>query len=290
MPTTAERVRTHTGPAILSYGFRPFFLFGAVWAALVVAVWLPMLGGLLTLPTALSPLEWHVHELIYGYVPAIVAGFLLTAVPNWTGRLPVTGTPLLALVSVWAAGRLAVLLSARIGAPLAAAIDLLFLACLAGVIAREIIAGRNLGNLKVLALVGLLLIGNAVFHAEASLMNGGSGYGIRIGIGGAVLLITLIGGRIIPSFTRNWLARQSPGRLPISIRAIRRGQPCHRRLGDRLLDRLSACAGQPLVWPLWLACCTRCVLHDGQAIAPLVSRWFWCCTLATPLCPSASCC
>lgn len=217
MLTTAERVRTHTGPAILSYGFRPFFLFAAVWAALVIAVWLPMLGGLLTLPTALSPLEWHAHELIYGYVPAIVAGFLLTAVPNWTGRLPVTGTPLLALVSVWAAGRVAVLLSARVGAPLAAAIDLLFLACLAGVIAREIIAGRNLGNLKVLALVGLLLIGNAVFHAEASLLNGGSGYGIRIGIGGAVLLITLIGGRIIPSFTRNWLARQSPGRLPIAF-------------------------------------------------------------------------
>lgn len=177
MPTTAERVRTHTGPAILSYGFRPFFLLGAIWAALVVAVWLPMLGGLLAVPTALSPVEWHVHELIYGYVPAIVAGFLLTAVPNWTGRLPVTGTPLLALVSVWAAGRLAVPLSARIGAPLAAAIDLLFLACLAGVIAREIIAGRNLGNLKVLALVGLLLVGNAVFHAEASLRNGGSGYG-----------------------------------------------------------------------------------------------------------------
>jgi len=176
-----------------------------------------MLGGLLAVPTALSPVEWHAHELVYGYVPAIVAGFLLTAVPNWTGRLPVTGTPLLALVSVWAAGRLAVFLSARIGAPVAAAIDLLFLACLAGVIAREIIAGRNLGNLKVLALVGLLFIGNAVFHAEASLMNGGRGYGTRIGIAGAVLLITLIGGRIIPSFTRNWLARQSLGRLPLSF-------------------------------------------------------------------------
>ena len=217
MATTAERVRTHNGAAILSYGFRPFFLFGAIWAALVVAIWLPMLGGWLTLPTALSPLEWHAHELVYGYVPAIVAGFLLTAVPNWTGRLPVTGTPLLALVSVWAAGRLAILLSAQIGAPIAAAIDLLFLACLAGVIAREIIAGRNVGNLKVLALVGLFLIGNAIFHAEASLMNGGSGYGIRIGIGGAVLLITLIGGRIVPSFTRNWLARQPPGRLPIAF-------------------------------------------------------------------------
>src|SRR6185295_14827194 len=152
MVTTAEQMRTYDGPAILSYGFRPFFLFGAIWAATVVAIWLPMLGGWLAIPTAFSPLEWHVHELIYGYVPAIVAGFLLTAVPNWTGRLPVTGTPLLALVSVWAAGRLAVSISARIGLPVAAAIDLLFLACLAGVIAREFVAGRNRGNLNVLAL------------------------------------------------------------------------------------------------------------------------------------------
>lgn len=214
MLTTAERVRTYGGPAILSYGFRPFFLFGAVWAALVVAIWLPMLGGALILPTAFSPLEWHVHELIYGYVPAILAGFLLTAVPNWTGRLPVTGTPLLLLVLLWVAGRLAILLSAQIGAAVATVIDLLFLAALAAVIAREILAGRNLHNLKVLALVALLLTGNAVFHAESLLLHGGSGYGIRVGIGAVVLLITLIGGRIIPSFTRNWLARALPGRMP----------------------------------------------------------------------------
>lgn len=214
MPTTAERVRTYGGPAILSYGFRPFFLLGAVWAALVVAIWLPMLGGALNLPTVFSPLEWHVHELVYGYVPAIVAGFLLTAVPNWTGRLPVTGTPLLLLVLLWVAGRLAIFLSAQIGAAAAAVIDLLFLAALGAVIAREILAGRNLHNLKVLALVGLLLAGNAVFHGESLLLHGGSGYGIRIGIGAAVLLITLIGGRIVPSFTRNWLARARPGRLP----------------------------------------------------------------------------
>jgi len=214
MPTTAERMRAHSGPAILSYGFRPFFLFGAIWAALVVAVWLPMLAGSVSLPTAFAPLEWHVHELVYGYVPAVVAGFLLTAVPNWTGRLPVTGTPLLLLVALWAVGRLAILFSGRIGMAAAAVIDLAFLATLAGVIAREIVAGGNDHNLKVLALVGLLLIGNAVFHAEAILMRGGNGYGTRVGIGATVLLITLIGGRTVPSFTRNWLARQRPGRLP----------------------------------------------------------------------------
>jgi uncharacterized protein involved in response to NO len=213
MPTTAERMRTYHGPAILSYGFRPFFLLGAIWAAFVVAVWLPMLGGRLALPTAFSALEWHVHELAYGYVPSIVAGFLLTAVPNWTGRLPVTGGPLLGLVATWVAGRLAILTSARLGAPLAALVDLLFLACLAGVMAREIVAGRNLRNAKVLVLVALLWVGNAVFHWEA--MTGASGgYGLRLGIGVIVFLITLMGGRIIPSFTRNWLVRQPPGRLP----------------------------------------------------------------------------
>jgi uncharacterized protein involved in response to NO len=215
MATTAERMRAHTGPAILSYGFRPFFLLGAVWAGLVVAIWLPMLTGSLALPTAFAPLEWHVHELVYGYVPAIVAGFLLTAVPNWTGRLPVTGTPLLLLVSLWAVGRLAILFSGRIGMAAAGIVDLLFLATLGGVIAREIVAGQNLHNLRVLVLIGLLFIGNAVFHWEAISMHSGNGYGTRIGIGATVLLITLIGGRIVPSFTRNWLARARPGRLPM---------------------------------------------------------------------------
>jgi uncharacterized protein involved in response to NO len=216
MSTTAAQIRAFRGPAILSYGFRPFFLLGALWAALVVAIWLPLLAGSLELPTAFSPLEWHVHELVYGYVPAVVAGFLLTAVPNWTGRLPVAGTPLLVLVTLWAAGRVAILFSARIGLASAAAIDLLFLAALIGVAAREIVAARNLHNLKVLVLVGLLLAGNAVFHAEAILARGG-GYGIRIGIGAVVMLVILIGGRIVPSFTRNWLARERPGRLPAAL-------------------------------------------------------------------------
>ena len=100
--------RTHphvSRPRHSEYGFRPFFLLGAIWAALVVVIWLPLLAGSLSLPTAFSPIEWHVHELVYGYVPAVMAGFLLTAVPNWTGRLPVTGIPLLLLVTLWAAGR-----------------------------------------------------------------------------------------------------------------------------------------------------------------------------------------
>ena len=213
MASTAQQVRAYRGPAVLSFGVRPFFLAGAAWAAVAVALWLPMLAGRLELPTAFGPLEWHVHELVYGYVPAVVAGFLLTAVPNWTGRLPVVGRPLLVLFVVWLAGRVAVLCSGLIGAGVAAAVDLAFLALLGGVIGREIVAGRNTRNLKVLAVLGVLLAGNAAFHLEAA-RGWGIGYGARVGIGATVLLIMLIGGRIIPSFTRNWLARRGPGALP----------------------------------------------------------------------------
>lgn len=214
MTTSAEQIRGYRGPALLSYGFRPFFLSAAAWAALALAIWLPMLAGWLSLPTAFSPLQWHAHELIYGYVPAVIAGFLLTAVPNWTGRLPVVGAPLGGLFAIWVAGRIAVLGSALWGGIAAALVDLAFLAALGAVIAREIIAAGNTRNLKVLVAVGLLLTGNGLFHAEAALETG-TAYGERLGIAATLMLIMLIGGRIIPSFTRNWLVRQAPGRLPV---------------------------------------------------------------------------
>jgi uncharacterized protein involved in response to NO len=173
-----------------------------------------MLEGTLSLPTAFGPLEWHVHELLFGYLPAVIAGFLLTAVPNWTGRLPILGVPLLALFLDWVAGRAAVLISQVTGLGFAALVDLSFLVALIAVIAREIVAGRNMRNLRVLVVVALLFVGNVVFYLEAAFETG-SRYGTRLGIAAAILLISLIGGRIIPSFTRNWLVRQPPGPLPV---------------------------------------------------------------------------
>jgi uncharacterized protein involved in response to NO len=216
MASSAEQIRAYQGVALFSYGFRPFFLFGAAWSAVAVALWLPMLSGHLALPTALSPIDWHVHELIYGYVPAIVAGFLLTAVPNWTGRLPVVGTHLAVLVLIWVAGRVAVATSALLTPVVAAAIDVLFLVALGAVVGREIVAGKNWRNLKVLAAVAVLFAGNAVFHWEAITGRGG-GYGMRIGVAATLMLIMLVGGRIIPSFTRNWLAKRKAGRLPVAF-------------------------------------------------------------------------
>ncbi|QFU14809.1 NnrS family protein [Microvirga thermotolerans] len=207
------RLRTYRGPALLSYGFRPFFLFGSLYAGLAVLAWLPMFYGELALSTAFAPRDWHIHEMLYGYLSAVITGFLLTAVPNWTGRMPLQGRPLLVLVLVWAAGRIAVTLSAWIGWELAALIDNAFLLLVAAAVAREIMKGRNWRNLKVLIAVATLVAGNVVFHLEAHVL-GAADYGVRIGIAAVLALIMLIGGRILPSFTRNWLARENPGRMP----------------------------------------------------------------------------
>jgi uncharacterized protein involved in response to NO len=207
------RFRAHQGWPLLANGFRPFFLLGSVYAALAILVWLPAFYGEITLNSAFAPRDWHVHEMLYGYLPAVITGFLFTAIPNWTGRLPLQGTPLLVLVIVWLAGRFAVTFSAGTGWPVAMLIDASFLLLVAAAAAREILAGRNWRNLNVVVLVLLLLAGNVAFHLEAH-FHGAADSGIRVGIAVVVLLISLIGGRIIPSFTRNWLVRENPGRLP----------------------------------------------------------------------------
>jgi uncharacterized protein involved in response to NO len=209
------RLKPTAGPALFSAGFRPFFLFGAVWAALAIALWLPAYFGDLTIATVFSPRDWHIHEMLYGYVTAVVAGFLLTAIPNWTGRLPLQGRPLVGLIAAWVAGRLAVAFSALIGGWVAAGVDLCFLTVVIGVSARELRHSKQNHNRRVLLAVLVLLIGNAIFHVEA-LRQGSADYGVRIGLAGALTLVMLIGGRIIPSFTRNWLARENPGALPAS--------------------------------------------------------------------------
>lgn len=213
IPAALARRRDYAGPALFSYGFRPFFLGGAAWAALGVLLWLPQYSGEIALPTAFAPLDWHIHEMIFGYAAAVIAGFLLTAIPNWTGRLPVTGWPLAALALLWLAGRIAVLVSAKIGAATAAVIDSAFLIVLAAMAAQEIAAGRNWRNLRVLAGVGVLIAGNLAFHWEA-IRYGSASYGTRLGIAALIALIALVGGRIVPSFTHNWLVRENPGRLP----------------------------------------------------------------------------
>ncbi|MGN6535524.1 MAG: NnrS family protein [Mesorhizobium sp.] len=207
------RTRPGNYPAVLSYGFRPFFLLAALQAGGAILFWLPLFYGDLATQSAFAPVDWHVHEMLFGYLTAVVTGFLLTAIPNWTGRLPVQGTPLLLLVLLWLAGRMAVFFSGSLGWLPAAVVDCSFLLAVAAAAAIEIVAGRNWRNLKVLAPVSVLFAANVVFHVEAHAL-GASDLARRLGIGAAIVLIMVIGGRIIPSFTRNWLARENPGRLP----------------------------------------------------------------------------
>lgn len=207
------RTRPGNYPALFSYGFRPFFLLGALYAGGAILFWLPLFYGRLATLSAFAPVDWHVHEMLFGYLAAIVTGFLLTAIPNWTGRLPLQGLPLLVLVALWLAGRVAVFFSALVNWRLAMLADCAFLLAVATAAGREIVAGKNWRNLKVLVPVSVLFAANVFFHFEAH-FDGVSDYSRRLGIGAAVVLIMIVGGRIIPSFTRNWLVRENPGRLP----------------------------------------------------------------------------
>lgn len=210
----SRRTRMATSPAILRGGFRTFFFLGAAWGIVALVLWLCALLGGLELPSGFDPLTWHRHEMLFGFVGAMVAGFLLTAIPNWTGRPPIAGAPLAGLAGLWLAGRLAVLCSSELGPALAAAIDVGLYAVLAVVGAREILAAKN-RNLPLVAMVLLFGAANALDHAGAAglIADGEAGY--RAGIALVIVLIAVIGGRIVPTFTRNWLMKRgATDRLP----------------------------------------------------------------------------
>lgn len=198
--------------ALFALGFRPFFLGATVWAAVAVPGWLWMLASGYAEDGPLAPHLWHVHEMVFGYVGAVIAGFALTAIPNWTGRLPVAGPWLAALFGFWLAGRVALALP-LLDHVTAAAIDVAFLFALAGVVWREILAGGNWRNLPVCLLITLIAICNLGFHAEIAFA-WDDGAAVRAALATITLLIALIGGRVTPSFTRNWLVKRKASRLP----------------------------------------------------------------------------
>ncbi len=210
------------GLALLSYGFRPFFLGAGLWAAAAMALWIAMLTTGLKLPSRFDPLTWHIHEMLFGFVPAAVAGFLLTAIPNWTGRRPVTGAALATLAGLWALGRLVSLVSAWMPAWVAITADLAFPLALAAVVAREIIASGNRRNLPIIVPVAVLAVADLMTDLGIEGFGRASGYGWRLGLAAILVLISVIGGRIVPSFTRNWLVSRRQARLPAAPGVIDR--------------------------------------------------------------------
>jgi uncharacterized protein involved in response to NO len=198
---------------LLSGAFRPFFLLAALWMAGSILVWVPVYMGHAALPTAFAPRDWHVHAMLFGGVPAIIAGFTLTAVSSWTGRSTIVGRPLALLVLIWLAGRVAVSVSALIGPVAAAVIDLAFPLALAAMLGREVVLAGNWRNLRVVGLILLLALADAGFHAEA-MTRGLADVSIRAALSAVLMLILLMGGRITPAFTRNWLKMRGENQMP----------------------------------------------------------------------------
>ncbi len=204
-----------TGPVLFSYGFRPFFLAAALWAIGAMALWIAALILGLDLAGDYGAAHWHAHEMLFGFSSAVLGGFLLTAIPNWTGRLPVSGRPLAALFGLWVIGRVALLSSGIIGLPVAAAVEALFLPVLLLICSREVIVGRKWKDLKVIGGLIILSAANIWFHLSV-LGNLDVDAAARLAIGAYTMLIMIVGGRIVPSFTRNWLNKVGRTDFPVS--------------------------------------------------------------------------
>jgi uncharacterized protein involved in response to NO len=211
-PGGIPRLRPEAIP-LLSYGFRPFFLSAALWACIAMVLWIGLLSAWWSFADGYGVIAWHAHEFLFGYIAAVMTGFLLTAIPNWTGRFPLQGKPLLGLLVLWLVGRAAMLATNQIGASAAAIIDCAYLVALTAVITREVVAGRNWRNLRVAVLVGLTAVANIVFQAEV-LISAAPNYGLRLAVAAIVALIMVVGGRVTPSFTSNWLTRQGRQKRP----------------------------------------------------------------------------
>lgn len=202
---------------LFSGAFRPLFLLAGLYAPLVMLLWLGYLFGDMTLPAQrINPLLWHSHEMIYGFVAAAMGGFAFTAVANWTGRTPLRGTPLVFLCVLWLSGRLVMIFLEP--SWLAMAVDLSYLALVIILLVRELHLGQNRRNYIIAAVFSLLFVFNAIYHLEIIGAVTAGGASMRGAILTVVLLVSLIGGRIIPAFSGNWLkAKNDKGPLPAAF-------------------------------------------------------------------------
>ncbi|AWK89903.1 NnrS family protein [Azospirillum thermophilum] len=202
-------------PVLFRYGFRPFFLAAGLSAAGFLAAWLAVLVTGTWPDGPIGPSIWHAHEMLFGFSAAAVAGFLLTAVPSWTGTVALSGRPLMLLAVLWLAGRVAVFPWAGVPAPAAALLDLAFFPALGVALARPLIRAGKLRNSAFLVLLVLLFLANLLIHLEwMAVLEDGGARGLALAIGVVLMMVAVIGGRILPAFTRNGLAAQ---RIPATV-------------------------------------------------------------------------
>lgn len=201
--------RINETPVLLAYPFRPFFLLTGLYGALLILAWVAFLFVGLKLPLSVSPVQWHGHEMLFGMVPAAIVGFLLTAMCNWTGAQPLRGNGLLALIALWAAGRLAMWCSAHLPLALVAVIDLAFLPAVAIYVARVLLQHGNRRNLILVGMLTALAVANLMMHLGfLGVWAAGGAVGELIALDLIAAIMIVIGGRITPAFTANWLRMQ----------------------------------------------------------------------------------
>lgn len=202
-----------TKSVLFAYGFRPFFLLAGFFSPLILLAWLVIYVGWLPAPHWLAPMWWHGHEMVFGFVAAVIAGFLLTAVPNWTNTVRTHGLPLAVLVTLWLAGRIAMLLVNVLPLWLVAVVDLAFFPALAIALAPRIFAMRRARNYGFPVILLGFFASNLLMHLGASGVQIPvapflhAGFGLRLSVYLAILLVVILGGRVIPSFTMNGLTR-----------------------------------------------------------------------------------
>ncbi len=199
-PSAAAPRRT----PIVAKGFRLFFLLAGVHAVLFLPAWLLTLSARFAPARHLDAMTWHAHEMLFGFTSAVIAGFLLTSVSNWTSRETLVGAPLGALGVVWVAGRIVMTLPTGLPSWAVAAIDLAFLPLVALAIGRPILATKNTRNFGMVGLVLAMWLGNLALHADAlGLLPGARGRALSLAIDGIILMIIVMAARVFPMFTRN---------------------------------------------------------------------------------------
>ncbi len=202
-------------------GFRVFFLAAGLFAVLAMAVWqlyltIQALGGVMQLPTAAPPQLWHAHEMIFGYASAALGGFLLTAVPNWTGAKSAPHLFIAVVAGFWLAGRIAVLASGSLPPVLVAVADLSFVPVLAAKLLAQLLKRPKPQQLIILAILTVYWIANLLVHLEwIGLTSDTVWSGLRGGLLTLAAMIMVLGGRVTPGFTRNAMVQSGrEDRLP----------------------------------------------------------------------------
>lgn len=186
--------------ALFALGFRPFFLGAGVFAVLLIALWLGVYTGAISLGLPIPPAQWHAHEMLFGFAGAVIAGFLLTAVQNWTGMKTPSGKPLAALFTLWLAGRLLPFVP---GVPLTlyVLVDATLFPAVMIAIARPILRAKQVRNAAFPVMLGMLTFANLLVHAEWLGFAKTASTGLTLAVYMIVLMMVVMGGRVIPSFT-----------------------------------------------------------------------------------------